>query len=103
MHNSPVGRTRNGHTQTGRTPIGSTGKATSSGRPGSSTPSEDHPADHPSPTVGQHYPLTSDVVFKGVFGAEGSEPILAALINSVRTDYGFPPVVEVEIENPFNL
>ena len=49
------------------------------------------------------YPLTSDVVFKGVFGAEGSEPILAALINSVRTDYGFPPVVEVEIENPFNL
>ena len=54
-------------------------------------------------TGSKHYPLTSDVVFKGVFGAVGSEPVLAALINAVRTDYGFPPVVEVEIENPFNL
>ena len=51
----------------------------------------------------RYYPLTPDVVFKGVFGAAGSEPILAALINAVRTDYGFPPVVDVEIENPFNL
>ena len=70
MHNSPDGHTPIGHTQTG-----CIRKATPSDRPGSSTPSEEHPPDHLSPTAGQHYPLTSDVVFKGVFGAEGSEQV----------------------------
>ena len=48
-------------------------------------------------------PLTSDIVFKGVFGSPGSEAILAALLSAVRQDYGFPAVSEVEISNPFNL
>jgi predicted transposase/invertase (TIGR01784 family) len=88
------------HIPDGHTPTGPTGSSTPSHRP---TLSEEHPLDPRPPDAEQRYPLTSDVVFKGVFGAAGSEPILAALINAVRTDYGFPPVVEVEIENPFNL
>ncbi|TVR94751.1 MAG: Rpn family recombination-promoting nuclease/putative transposase, partial [Spirochaetaceae bacterium] len=47
--------------------------------------------------------LTSDMVFKAVFGSPGSEDVLAALLSAVRQDYGFPEVTELEITNPFNL
>jgi len=48
-------------------------------------------------------PLTSDVVFKYVFGNTGSENILRAFLSAVQTDAGFPAVAEVRIENPFNI
>lgn len=48
-------------------------------------------------------PLTSDVVFKYIFGNAGSENILRAFLSAVQTDAGFPAVAEVRIENPFNL
>ncbi len=48
-------------------------------------------------------PLTSDMVFKAVFGSPGSEDVLASLLSAVRQDYGFPEVSELEITNPFNL
>ncbi|MCA1755651.1 MAG: Rpn family recombination-promoting nuclease/putative transposase, partial [Spirochaeta sp.] len=51
----------------------------------------------------EHIPLTSDMVFKAVFGSPGSEDVLAALLSAVRQDYGFPAVTELEITNPFNL
>ena len=51
----------------------------------------------------EHIPLTSDMVFKAVFGSPGSEDVLAALLSAVRQDYGFPEVSELEITNPFNL
>ena len=51
----------------------------------------------------EHIPLTSDMVFKAVFGSPGSEDVLSALLSAVRQDYGFPAVTELEITNPFNL
>ena len=47
--------------------------------------------------------LTSDMVFKAVFGSPGSEDVLSALLSAVRQDYGFPEVTDLEITNPFNL
>ena len=47
--------------------------------------------------------LTSDIVFKAVFGSPGSEEVLSALLSAVRQDYGFPEVTDLEITNPFNL
>ncbi|MFN2312464.1 MAG: Rpn family recombination-promoting nuclease/putative transposase [Spirochaetia bacterium] len=54
-------------------------------------------------TQAEQIPLTSDMVFKAVFGSPGSEYVLAALLSAVRQDYGFPEVSELEITNPFNL
>mgnify|MGYP006432229749 CR=1 FL=1 len=47
--------------------------------------------------------LTSDYVFKYVFGGETSTGILRAFLTAVQTDAGLPAVAEVEIRNPFNL
>jgi len=46
--------------------------------------------------------LTSDFVFKYVFGSETSTTILRSFLNAVQTDAGLPAVAEVEIRNPFN-
>jgi predicted transposase/invertase (TIGR01784 family) len=62
----------------------------------SSAPSSDLRPDAP-------IPLTADIVFKYVFGSEGSTTILRSLLSAVQTDAGFPAVAEVSIENPFNL
>ncbi len=47
-------------------------------------------------------PLTSDVVFKYVFGGEQSTMILRSLLSAVQEDAGYAPVASVEIRNPFN-
>jgi len=47
--------------------------------------------------------LTSDFVFKYVFGSETSTNILRSFLTAVQTDAGLPAVAEVEIRNPFNL
>ncbi|TVR85432.1 MAG: hypothetical protein EA428_15845, partial [Spirochaetaceae bacterium] len=57
------------------------------------------PGSAPEPLIS----LTSDMVFKAVFGSPGSEDVLGALLSAVRQDYGFPEVTELEITNPFNL
>lgn len=46
--------------------------------------------------------LTSDFVFKYVFGSETSTNILRSFLTAVQTDAGLPAVAEVEIRNPFN-
>lgn len=46
--------------------------------------------------------LTSDFVFKYVFGSETSTNILRSFLTAVQTDAGLPAVAEVEIKNPFN-
>jgi predicted transposase/invertase (TIGR01784 family) len=46
--------------------------------------------------------LTSDFVFKYVFGSETSTSILRSFLTAVQTDAGLPAVAEVEIRNPFN-
>ncbi|MFP4153432.1 MAG: Rpn family recombination-promoting nuclease/putative transposase [Alkalispirochaeta sp.] len=46
--------------------------------------------------------LTSDYVFKYVFGSETSTGILRSFLSAVQTDAGLPAVAEVEIRNPFN-
>ncbi|MDA3949218.1 MAG: Rpn family recombination-promoting nuclease/putative transposase, partial [Spirochaeta sp.] len=46
--------------------------------------------------------LTSDYVFKYVFGSETSTNILRSFLTAVQTDAGLPAVAEVEIRNPFN-
>ena len=61
-----------------------------------------YPEEEASPEA-EHIPLTSDMVFKAVFGSPGSEDVLSALLNAVRQDYGFPEVSKLEITNPFNL
>ncbi|MDA3951377.1 MAG: Rpn family recombination-promoting nuclease/putative transposase [Spirochaeta sp.] len=45
--------------------------------------------------------LTSDFVFKYVFGSETSTNILRSFLTAVQTDAGLPAVAEVEIRNPF--
>lgn len=52
---------------------------------------------------GSPIPLTSDIVFKYIFGSPGSTKILRSLLSAVQTDAGFPAVAEVTIANPFNL
>ena len=47
-------------------------------------------------------PLTSDIVFKYIFGSEQSTTILRDLLSAVREDVGYAPVASVEIRNPFN-
>lgn len=47
--------------------------------------------------------LTSDFVFKFVFGSHTSTGILRSFLSAVQTDAGLPAVAEVEIRNPFNL
>jgi predicted transposase/invertase (TIGR01784 family) len=51
---------------------------------------------------GSGIPLTSDFVFKYVFGSEGSTTILRSLLSAVLEDAGYSPVTSVEIRNPFN-
>jgi len=46
--------------------------------------------------------LSSDIVFKYVFGSETSTNILRSFLTAVQTDAGLPAVAEVEIRNPFN-
>jgi predicted transposase/invertase (TIGR01784 family) len=46
--------------------------------------------------------LTSDFVFKYVFGSETSTSILRSFLTAVQTDAGLPAVAEVKIRNPFN-
>ncbi|WP_143559155.1 Rpn family recombination-promoting nuclease/putative transposase [Alkalispirochaeta americana] len=48
-------------------------------------------------------PLTSDFVFKYVFGAEHSTECLRSLLSAVQEDAGYPAVASVKITNPFNL
>ncbi len=50
----------------------------------------------------QTVPLTSDLVFKYVFGAEQSVEILRSLLSAVQEDAGCPEVATVQITNPFN-
>ena len=47
-------------------------------------------------------PLTSDFVFKYVFGAAQSTEILRSLLSAVQEDAGYPAVATVQITNPFN-
>jgi predicted transposase/invertase (TIGR01784 family) len=47
-------------------------------------------------------PLTSDFVFKYVFGAKNSTGILRSLLSAVQEDAGYPAVATVQITNPFN-
>ena len=47
-------------------------------------------------------PLTSDFVFKYVFGSKDSMEILRSLLSAVQQDAGFPAVASVQINNPFN-
>ncbi|TVR66617.1 MAG: Rpn family recombination-promoting nuclease/putative transposase [Spirochaetaceae bacterium] len=51
----------------------------------------------------QAVPLTSDLVFKYVFGGEHSAGYLRSLFSAVREDVGYPAVTSVEITNPFNV
>lgn len=48
------------------------------------------------------YPLTMDLVFKGVFGrdTEGSRSNLRNLLNAILTSSGEPPIVDLIIKNP---
>lgn len=47
-------------------------------------------------------PLTSDIVFKYVFGSSESTAILRAFLSAVQSDSGFPPITELAILNPYN-
>jgi len=51
----------------------------------------------------QPIPLTSDLVFKYVFGAKQSSECLRSLLAAVQEDAGYPAVATVQITNPFNL
>jgi predicted transposase/invertase (TIGR01784 family) len=51
----------------------------------------------------QLVPLTSDLVFKYVFGSEHSTPYLRSLLSAIQEDAGYPAVASVKIANPFNL
>ncbi|WP_181015499.1 Rpn family recombination-promoting nuclease/putative transposase [Alkalispirochaeta sphaeroplastigenens] len=57
-----------------------------------------HTPDRPRRSV----PLTSDFVFKYVFGSEHSTEILKSLLSAVQEDAGYPAVATVQITNPFN-
>jgi len=46
---------------------------------------------------------TMDIVFKHVFGAEGSTAVLCSLLSAIQTDAGYPAITSVEIRNPFNI
>ncbi|MEX2445145.1 MAG: hypothetical protein WD492_16195 [Alkalispirochaeta sp.] len=46
-------------------------------------------------------PLTSDFVFKYVFGAEQSTEILRSLPSAAQEDAGHPAVATVQITNPW--
>ena len=50
----------------------------------------------------QPIPLTSDLVFKYVFGAKQSSECLRSLLSAVQEDAGYPAVATVQITNPFN-
>lgn len=52
---------------------------------------------------GQDISLTSDLLFKFVFGAQQSTHCLRSLLSAVQEDAGFPAVATVQITNPFNL
>lgn len=52
---------------------------------------------------GPYIPLTSDLVFKYVFGGEHSTHCLRSLLSAIQEDAGYPPVASVRIANPFNL
>jgi hypothetical protein len=56
------------------------------------------------PGPGDYEPvrLTSDFVFKYVFGSEPSTAILPSFLIAVQTDAGLSAVAEGEIRNPFN-
>ena len=56
----------------------------------------------PDPDTRAPVTLTSDVVFKYVFGSEQSTTILRSLLSAVQEDAGYAPVASVEIRNPFN-
>jgi predicted transposase/invertase (TIGR01784 family) len=47
-------------------------------------------------------PILSDIVFKYIFGTEGSTEILKTFINAVLKDAGFPEITSVTVVNPFN-
>ncbi len=51
---------------------------------------------------GSGIPLTSDFVFKYVFGAKQSTTCLRSLLSAVQEDAGYPAVASVQITNPFN-
>jgi predicted transposase/invertase (TIGR01784 family) len=51
----------------------------------------------------QSIPLTSDLVFKYVFGSEHSTRYLRSLLSAIQEDAGYPAVAAVKIANPFNL
>jgi predicted transposase/invertase (TIGR01784 family) len=51
----------------------------------------------------QTVPLTSDLVFKYVFGGEHSTRYLRSLLSAIQEDAGYPAIAAVEIANPFNL
>ncbi|MFO8088280.1 MAG: Rpn family recombination-promoting nuclease/putative transposase [Desulfatiglandaceae bacterium] len=51
----------------------------------------------------QTVPLTSDLVFKYVFGGEHSSRYLRSLLSAIQEDAGYPAIAAVEIANPFNL
>ncbi|MDA3949063.1 MAG: Rpn family recombination-promoting nuclease/putative transposase [Spirochaeta sp.] len=50
----------------------------------------------------QTVPLTSDLVFKYVFGGEHSTRYLRSLLSAIQEDAGYPAVASVRIANPFN-
>ena len=52
----------------------------------------------PRPSV----PLTSDFVFKYVFGSRHSTKILRSFLSAVQEDAGYPALASVQITNPFN-
>jgi predicted transposase/invertase (TIGR01784 family) len=60
---------------------------------------ETHKNTHDRPAV----PLTSDLVFKYVFGGEHSTRYLRSLLSAIQEDAGYPAIAAVEIANPFNL
>ncbi len=51
----------------------------------------------------QAVPLTSDLVFKYVFGGQQSTRYLRSLLSAIQEDAGYPAVAAVTIANPFNL
>lgn len=55
------------------------------------------------PRSGGLVPLTSDLVFKFVFGGEHSTRYLRSLLSAIQEDAGYPAVASVEIMNPFNV
>ncbi|SIQ34911.1 conserved hypothetical protein (putative transposase or invertase) [Alkalispirochaeta americana] len=48
-------------------------------------------------------PLTSDFVFKYVFGADQSTECLRSLLSAIQEDAGCPALASVQVTNPFNL